>query len=212
MNQRRSTQTAAARQSGGAALDMIRGAFAGAVATFVMDRVDWFLYDHVPRTARHRTWAVRPEHKDPAHVIASRTSEALGAGPIPQFHPAGMAVQYGIGSAPAALYGALRSRVPGVAAGRGLAYGLAMFILEDEIANPVAGFAAPQQRYPWQAHGRGLVSHLVYGFVTDLVLRAFDQGQSSSGTEPGRLPHEPPHAHRAATPADAGEQKAAGGA
>jgi hypothetical protein len=154
------------------ALDMVKGAVAGTVATFVMDRVDWFLYGLEPERSRRRTWAVRPEHKDPAHVIASRTSQALGAGPIPQFHPAGTAVHYAIGIAPAAIYGAMRGRVPGVGAGRGLAYGLGMFLLEDEIANPAMGFAAPPQRYPWQPHARGLVSHLVYGLVTDLVLGA----------------------------------------
>ena len=155
---------------------MLKGAVAGAVATFVMDRVDWRLYDLEPEASRRRTWAVRPEHKDPAHVIASRASEALGTGPIPQHHPAGLAVHYAIGIAPAAIYGALRERVPGVGAGRGLGYGLAMFVLEDEVANPAAGFAAPPQKYPWQPHVRGLVSHLVYGFVTDLVLRALSPG------------------------------------
>jgi hypothetical protein len=154
------------------ALDMVKGAIAGAAATFVMDRVDWLLYDLEPSESRRRTWEVRPDHKDPAHVIASRTSQALGAGPLPQFHPAGTAVHYAIGVAPAVIYGAMRTRVPSVGAGRGLAYGFAMFVLEDEIANPALGFAAFPQRYPWQPHARGLLSHLVYGFVTDLVLRA----------------------------------------
>ncbi|HZB61048.1 MAG TPA: hypothetical protein VE423_00120, partial [Microvirga sp.] len=72
----------------------------------------------------------------------------------------------------AAIYGALRGRVPGVDAGAGLVYGLAMFALEDEIANPAFGFAAPPGRYPWQPHARGLVAHLVYGVVTEMLLRA----------------------------------------
>jgi hypothetical protein len=152
-------------------LDMLKGAVAGTVATWVMDRVDWFMYRREPEASQRQTWAVRPEHKDPAHVIASKTSQALGGEPIPQNHSAGLAVHYTIGIAPAAVYGVLRGRVPGVGAGRGLAYGLAMFVLEDEIANPAMGFAAPPQRYPWQPHARGLVSHVIYGLVTDLVLR-----------------------------------------
>ena len=152
-------------------IDMLKGAVAGVFATWVMDRVDWFLYRREPEVSRRQTWAVRPEYKDPAHVIASKTSQALGGEPVPQNHPAGVAVHYSIGIAPAAVYGALRGRVPGVGVGRGLGYGFAMFVLEDEIANPAMGFAAPPQRYPWQPHARGLVSHLVYGLVTDLVLR-----------------------------------------
>lgn len=47
-----------------------------------------------------------------------------------------------------------------------------MFIIEDEVLNPALGFAAGPTKYPWQPHARGLVAHLVYGFVTDAVLRA----------------------------------------
>ena len=56
---------------------------------------------------------------------------------------------------------------------RGLLYGLGPFLLEDELANPVAGFAAGPTAYPWQAHARGFVAHLVYGVVTDTVLNIF---------------------------------------
>jgi hypothetical protein len=149
---------------------MVAGAVAGLAATWIMDRVDWFLYRREPARSRHRTWGVRPQGKDPAHVLASRASEALGGEPVPQGHPAGLAVHYAIGVAPAALYGALRERVPAVGAGSGLAFGAAMFVIEDEIANPLLGAAAAPQRYPWQPHARGFVSHLVYGVAADAAL------------------------------------------
>ena len=161
----------AERDAGSVGLDLLKGAVAGVVATWVMDRVDWFMYRRESAESRRQTWAARPEGKDPAHVIASRASDAMGAGPIPQGHPAGLAVHYAIGVAPAALYGVLRQRVPAVGAGAGLVFGLAMFVAEDEVANPALGFAAPPQDYPWQPHARGLVSHLVYGLVADAVLR-----------------------------------------
>ena len=153
--------------------DMLRGAVAGLAATWVMDRVDWFMYGQEPEESRRRTTEVRPRHMDPAHVIAAEATEAAGVAlSSRQLDTAGLAVHYAIGVAPAAIYGALRGRVPGVDAGGGLAYGLAMFALEDEIANPALGFAAPPGRYPWQPHARGLVAHLVYGVVTELMLRA----------------------------------------
>jgi uncharacterized membrane protein YagU involved in acid resistance len=159
----------------GLASDMLRGVVAGLVATWVMDRVDWFMVRREPEASRRLTWEVRPRHMDPAHVIAAEATEAAGVAlSSRQLDTAGIAVHYAIGIAPAAVYGALRGRVPGVDAGAGLAYGLAVFALEDEIANPALGFAAPPGRYPWQPHARGLVAHLVYGFATEMLLRAMD--------------------------------------
>jgi hypothetical protein len=181
-------------------LDLLKGAAAGLVATWVLDRVDWYLYEHEPEHSRRRTWAVRPERKDPAHYIASRASQAFGGPPIPQGHPAGLAVHYAIGTAPAAVYGAIRTRVPGLRARSGLGYGLAMFVLEDEVVNPALGVAAPPHHYPWQPHARGLISHLVYGLVTELVLSALgtssvqrDDGWSSRS--PRLIPEEDPLPH-----------------
>ena len=106
------------------------------MATFVLDRVDWFLYGLEPDEVHDRTWAARPEHKDPAHVVASRASEALGGDPIPQNHIAGHLVHYAIGIAPVMAYAVLRDRVPAVTAGYGLGFGLAMEIVEDQVTNP----------------------------------------------------------------------------
>ena len=44
--------------------------------------------------------------------------------------------------------------------------------MEDEVANPALGLAAPPGRYPWQPHARGLAAHLLYGLVAELALRA----------------------------------------
>lgn len=150
---------------------LLKGAVAGLFATWVLDRVDWFLYGLEPEAARRRTWAVRPGHQDPAHVLATRVSKALGGERIPDGHPIGLATHYAIGMAPAMLYGALRGRVAGVGAAYGLGLGAAMSVLEDEVMNPALGLAAPPLDYPWQDHARGLASHLVYGVTTDAVLR-----------------------------------------
>lgn len=54
---------------------------------------------------------------------------------------------------------------------------LCPILIEDEIANPLLGSAAPPGRYPWTAHARGLVAHLVYGLVTDAVLSLLNGGR-----------------------------------
>ena len=160
-------------QSRELALDLLKGAVAGAVGVWAMDRVDWFMYERgldAPET-RRRTEAARPGGMDPAHVMAKMGADAMGVRlSSPKENPAGLAVHYSLGIMPGMLYGAMRDRVDYVGAGRGLGYGFALFVIEDEIANPLLGTAAPPGRYPWTAHARGLVAHLVYGFVTDAVL------------------------------------------
>lgn len=181
--------------------DAIKGALAGAIGVWVMDRVDWSMYDHEDPEARRRTQEARPGGRDPAHVVAGMAAAAIGVElSPPQPHPAGVAVHYGLGIGPGALYGALRDRVPGVGAGRGLLYGLGLFLVQDEAINAAAGFAADPRKYPRQAHARGLVAHLVYGVVTDTVLSVLK--------EPGRFirrsrPAPPPRqlARRARRPA-----------
>lgn len=40
--------------------------------------------------------------------------------------------------------------------------------------NILSGFGAKPQAYPWQAHARGLIAHLVYGAVLEGTLRALN--------------------------------------
>jgi hypothetical protein len=154
--------------------DLVKGAAAGAGAVWIMDRLDWWMVEHEDPRSWQRSQEVRPNHQDPAHALAGMAAEAVGLDPPSQPHPAGIAVHYAIGMAPAALYAASRKHLPGGVVIRGLAYGLAMFLIEDEVLNPALGVAAPPQKYPWQAHARGLVAHLALGLATEAVLAALD--------------------------------------
>ncbi len=112
----------------------------------------------------------------PTHVVAGKVAWAFGTTLSPsQPHPAGIAVHYALGVVPGALYGPLRRRVNGVGAGRGLLYGLSLFLVNDELLNPLIGLASRPATYPWQAHARGLVAHLVLGATTDPTLDALDR-------------------------------------
>ncbi len=97
----------------------------------------------------------------------SPTDQQLGAG-AGLFH-------YALGMLPGALYGAVRRRRPAAATGSGALYGLVLFVVMDETAAPLTGIAASPGRYPWQAHARGLVAHLVLGITTEILLRATDR-------------------------------------
>ncbi len=111
-----------------------------------------------------------------AHVAANKMARAVGTElSSKQPHPAGIAVHYALGIIPGALYGPLRHRVTGLRVGRGLVYGFGLFLVNDELLNPLLGLASGPTAYPWQAHARGLVSHLVLGVATDVGIDALDR-------------------------------------
>lgn len=156
--------------------DMVKGAIAGAVGVWALDKVAWYMWNRENPEALQQEREARPGGLDPAHVMANRAAEALGKELTPrQPHPAGIAVHYGLGIMPGAAYGALRKRVGGVGAAGGLLYGLSLFLLQDEGLNPILGTSGKPTDYPWQAHMRGLVGHLVLGVATHTTLELLDQ-------------------------------------
>lgn len=156
---------------GGLALDLAIGAAAGALGVWAMDRLDWFMFEHEDPAARRQTEQIRPGGMDPAHVAANQVADMANTDLTPpQPHPAGIAVHYSLGIGPGAIYGALRDRVPYVGTGRGTLWGFALFAVQDEGFNALAGLSGDPRDYPWQAHARGLLAHLVYGAVTDTAI------------------------------------------
>ncbi len=152
--------------------DALKGAVAGGIAVWVMDQVDWYMYNQEDPESRRQTQRVRPGGLDPAHAIANKVAGAFGKELSPrQPHPAGIAVHYSLGIGPGALYGAMQDRVPAVGIGRGALFGLGLFLVQDELVNAATGLSARPRQYPWQAHARGVVAHVIYGLVTDTLLR-----------------------------------------
>ena len=175
------------------------GAAAGAVGVWALDRADWRMWKHEDEEARLQTNAVRPYGEPPAHVLVSKAEAVLGLEPTPQQHEvAGDAVHYGIGIAPAAAYAVLRHHLPGRGPLRGAFFGLGLFLIQDELINAATGVGAKPREYPWQAHARGLVSHLVYGVVTEVVLNMMDRSVRArrAGSETGGQPKGKPRAIR----------------
>lgn len=163
-------------QNGDLAGDVVKGAIAGAVGVWAMDKVVEWMWDREDPTKRRQEEEARPEGLDPAHVMANRAAEAGGTELAPkQPHPAGIAAHYALGVVPGAAYGALRNHISGVGAAGGLLYGLGVFLLHDELANPLLGTSGRPTEYPRGAHARGLVGHLVLGVVTDAALDVLDR-------------------------------------
>ncbi|MEO6572573.1 MAG: DUF1440 domain-containing protein [Polyangiaceae bacterium] len=102
-----------------------------------------------------------------------KAAEVVVGHPIePRFRGAASAlVHYGIAGLAGAIYGATAALTPAARAGRGLLYGLAVWLLGDEAAAPALGLARGPLSYPLRTHARALAAHAVYGGTLDLVLR-----------------------------------------
>lgn len=162
-------------------LDALKGAFAGAAAVWIMDRVDWFMFRKQGAAVRAQTRKARPGGLDPSHVAAQRVTNSFGKEMQPaQPNMPGIAIHYNLGIGPGALYSVLVDRVPMIGKGRGLLYGLGLFLTQDEAINAASGLSGKPQQYPWQDHARGLIAHLVYGFVMDAGVRALKRMTKST--------------------------------
>lgn len=165
------------------AVTALLGAAAGAVGTFALDRADWWMWDHEDPAARRRTTAVRPNGEPPADALVTKVERLAGAETDAKTHRAlGQVTHYAIGIGPAVAYALFRDRLPARGVPRGLMYGGALFLLQDEALNSVTGLGAKPTAYPWQAHARGLVAHLVYGVAAELALNAAEQAMKKRST------------------------------
>ena len=156
--------------------EVVKGAIAGAASVWMMDRVTWYMYRQEDPQAYRQEKKAQKGGKYVAFVAADKMANAAGVSMNErQEYIAGKTVHYLLGIMPGALYGLLRHRVKGLDKGRGLLYGLGLFILMDELIAPMAGLASGPLAYPWQAHARGLAGHLTVGVTTDVAVRALDK-------------------------------------
>ena len=152
--------------SGGVGRDVLAGAIAGGAAVWLISKMDWSL-SHAGRKS-----SAPASGMDPAHAAAGKAASAAGVRVgNPRDNAAGHTVHYGIGIGAGALYGLLRGMAPAVTAGRGSVYGIANFILGDEIGAPAMGLAKGPLDYAAQDHAKSALAHIVFGVFTDLGTR-----------------------------------------
>lgn len=146
----------------------IRGAIAGAAATWAMDQVTTLMYAVQAREVTDKEAAARPNGKGAVTNLVDRAEAETGV-VVPDSRRALVesAVHYGLGAVPGALYGVFRKWIPFARFGSGLGYGLALFALNDEYLNTRLGLAGPPRAYPVETHLRGLAGHAVLGVATE---------------------------------------------
>jgi putative membrane protein len=152
---------------------LLAGVAGGLLASFLMEQFQaaWSAASEAMRASKKRGG----RKPDPATVKAANViSEKVTGRKVPQDYKsiAGGAVHYGMGATSAAVYGALAEVAPIVTLGDGTGFGAGVWLLADEVAVPAAGLSKPPQKVPLTTHLYALVSHLVYGWITETVRRA----------------------------------------
>ncbi|MEP7175445.1 MAG: DUF1440 domain-containing protein [Gemmatimonadales bacterium] len=154
--------------------DLLKGAIAGAVATWVMGKVTSSLYAREDRWARRREDDAR-EGKSAYGAAAEKAARAVGASLSgAQRERIGSAMHWSIGIGAGAIYAVLRRRVGSVGRAAGFGFGTAFWAVVDEGLVPALGLTPGARAFPWQTHARGLAGHLTFGTVTDGTLRVLD--------------------------------------
>ena len=155
---------------------MIKGAIAGAVGVWLMDRFTWYWYSHESTENLVKERAAQKGGRYAPNAAGKLLTDALKITlPQKQQYIVGRSIHYFMGIAPGALYALARHRAKSLGLWRGPLYGSTLFISFDEIIAPALGFASGPMAYPWQAHARGFIAHLILGATTETVLNLLDR-------------------------------------
>ncbi len=162
------------RTRGGTGAAAIKGAIAGAAATWLMGQITSYLYQRESKDARKAEDQAR--NGKTAYGVAAEQAARLAGRSLDdqQRERLGSAIHWALGIGTGAIYAVLRRRFAGVGKLGGAAFGTAFWALVDEGLVPGLGLTPGPTAFPWQTHARGLAGHLTFGTVTDATLRVLD--------------------------------------
>lgn len=156
---------------------LIVGGIAGLVGTWAMSEAQrwWTLAveDRPPESAggKHdaRDWQERSEHQNSNELAAQAFAEHLLGRRFTheELRVAAPLMHYLFGAAMGAIYGASADGQHSVS--RGAGFGIAVWILADEIAMPTLGLSDSTVDRPFEMHMQSLAAHLVFGITTEMA-------------------------------------------
>ncbi|HEY0872911.1 MAG TPA: DUF1440 domain-containing protein [Vicinamibacterales bacterium] len=163
------------------------GAIGGAIGSSAMVLFNHLLgssgfgRDDPGRHDQHRRTDAKPNDTDgtisdePAtekaasNLHEAATNERLNG---PEKRTAGSILHHAFGAMVGAAYGAATARVPQLAAGGGVPYGVLVWAAAAETGLPLVGLAKPPASYRWERHAASLASHLAFGATLEAVRRS----------------------------------------
>jgi hypothetical protein len=162
------------RTGSGTGAAVIKGAIAGAVATWVMGQITNYMYRRESKDARVAEDKAR--HGKTSYGVAAEKVAGLAGRSLDarQRERLGSAIHWALGIGTGAVYAVLRRHFSGVGKLGGAAFGTAFWGVVDEGLVSGLGLTPGPAAFPWQAHARGLAGHLTFGTVTDATLRVLD--------------------------------------
>jgi hypothetical protein len=148
--------------------DAIRGAVAGAAATWLMDRLTTGMLESQAPAVTAREEAAQRNGKSSVANLVDRFEASTGLTVPAKRRPTiETSIHYLLGIVPGAIYGVVRRRLPLMRIANGLGFGMAIFAVNDEYANTALKLSGPPRAYPLQTHFRGMAGHAVLGMATE---------------------------------------------
>jgi hypothetical protein len=153
---------------------LLKGILVGAAATEALDRMSIILYEIENEKTRNKEDEAREDlhaYERAVDLISKRLGMPLQRKDLMVW---GWRLHKSFGYLGGVSYLSLRKYIPFLRRGKGLAFGLAFFILGDEILVPSLGLTPWASSFPWQTHMRGFLSHLAYGFAAESTAVGLD--------------------------------------
>lgn len=142
---------------------LVRGFLAGAVGGLIGTALKSIAEHYLPPRGA--------DEEAPPVKLAEQVSEAVAGEEIPEdAKPAvGSTVHWLFGTLMGGLYGAGVEVVPALSQGGGIPFGTAVFGIMHEGLLPSLGVEASHAEKDTQEEGNELLTHLLYGFATEIV-------------------------------------------
>jgi hypothetical protein len=163
------------------------GAFAGLVGSWAMIRFNHLISPdsgqsdkandpHAPRRVDARPNDIDgtiPDEPGSMQAASAAARPLLGRSLTPDEKLiAGPVVHYVFGATVGALYGAAAEVDATTTSAAGVAFGVTVWLVADEIGMHAAGFANRPTDYPLSRHAATLATHVVFGLTTEAVRRS----------------------------------------